>query len=241
MKIATITGSGTLDPAVFIHLPRICVIVLRGTITVNGLPLHSGQALITDTTIDLSVSYTDASGIIFHSAELEEDYIPAGFGLKTDRSIEYVIGDNFLDFQSTEEVREAALTYIIKRLTFAEIAEDASAQASMTQKNIVGQVIDFMQNRLDEQLSSEDITNAAGVDRNSLNNEFSKAGLGTPLKYFSQMKLEKAKHLLENDKNSISQIALSLGYRDVSSFSHFFTKHTGKSPREFRDNLHWLL
>ena len=55
------------------------------------------------------------------------------------------------------------------------------------------------------------------------------------------LRLNKASELLERSEISIQQIAASIGFADSASFSHFFKKNTGKSPRQIRDEQKWLI
>lgn len=48
--------------------------------------------------------------------------------------------------------------------------------------------------------------------------------------------LEKAKKLLRGTEIPIKNISYDLGFSEESNFSTFFKKHTGTSPREFRDH-----
>jgi AraC-like DNA-binding protein len=48
--------------------------------------------------------------------------------------------------------------------------------------------------------------------------------------------LESKRHLLATS-NQVTQIALQLGYEDVSYFIRFFKRHTGYSPEAFRNNF----
>lgn len=59
----------------------------------------------------------------------------------------------------------------------------------------------------------------------------------TPAKYLFEMRLDKARQLLENHVyNSISQVASEVGYQDAKSFSRSFKNRFGKSPSEFIGN-----
>ncbi len=55
----------------------------------------------------------------------------------------------------------------------------------------------------------------------------------TPSKYIQQLRLRRAKALLEGTAKSVGQIALECGYSDVYSFSHAFYRLTGEYP------AHW--
>lgn len=52
--------------------------------------------------------------------------------------------------------------------------------------------------------------------------------------YITALRLEKAKDLLKNSKNSVSQIALDVGYNSCQYFSSIFKNKIGITPGEFR-------
>lgn len=63
-----------------------------------------------------------------------------------------------------------------------------------------------------------------------------KATVGIGLKvYLVEEKMTLAKDMLLNSTYSVSQIAQTLGYSDVHTFSHAFKKALGLSPRDFRN------
>ncbi|MBZ4036710.1 helix-turn-helix transcriptional regulator [Flavobacterium sp. 17A] len=62
--------------------------------------------------------------------------------------------------------------------------------------------------------------------------------LGTSAKHFIEMAVIAEAYLLLADENlSIAQIAENLNFKDSSSFSHFFKRHTRLSPSQYRLNL----
>lgn len=52
--------------------------------------------------------------------------------------------------------------------------------------------------------------------------------------YIDQVRVQKVEEMLRYREHSISEIALDLGFNDLFSFSKFYKKHTGASPRQFR-------
>ncbi len=52
----------------------------------------------------------------------------------------------------------------------------------------------------------------------------------SPKQYLLDLKMERAKHLLISQQWSVGQVALALGYFDVSNFSNRFKKHYGVTP-----------
>ena len=50
----------------------------------------------------------------------------------------------------------------------------------------------------------------------------------------ASLRVEKAKHLLENTNTKVIDIALEVGFDTLPYFSSVFKKYTGLSPAEFR-------
>lgn len=55
-----------------------------------------------------------------------------------------------------------------------------------------------------------------------------------PHRYHAQRRIERAKIMLAQAKQSITDIALDLGFNEASSFSRTFHKITGQTPRSYR-------
>lgn len=55
-----------------------------------------------------------------------------------------------------------------------------------------------------------------------------------PAKYFQELKLRKAKHLLVSTSQSVKEIAFMLDYKSTEHFFSLFKKRTGFTPLEYR-------
>jgi AraC-like DNA-binding protein len=55
----------------------------------------------------------------------------------------------------------------------------------------------------------------------------------SPINYLTNIRIEKAKEMLKNDYNSVSQIAENVGYNSIYHFSKMFKAYTGISPKEY--------
>lgn len=67
--------------------------------------------------------------------------------------------------------------------------------------------------------------------RKTATRNFSKAFGTTVYQFVLTLRMEQAKMLLSNNNRNISKIALSLGYKDATHFSHLYKKYFGHPPR----------
>lgn len=85
-------------------------------------------------------------------------------------------------------------------------------------------------------LSRTDLAEYIGMSEDYLSRAFSQE-LGISLwDYLNRYRILRAKELLIQTDNSISQIARRVGYPDPAYFSRVFRKLTGLSPRSYREN-----
>lgn len=69
-------------------------------------------------------------------------------------------------------------------------------------------------------------------------NTITKEVLGkTPTELINENIILESKRYLLATSNQVSQIAYHLGYEDISYFIRFFKKHTGYTPKAFRENF----
>lgn len=87
----------------------------------------------------------------------------------------------------------------------------------------------------DEELKLE--LKRIGVSQNYLIAIFSNNYEITPGKYLNQIRIEKALELLSNTNKNITDIALSCGFKSLSTFYDSFKKYVGMTPKEFRKTI----
>jgi transcriptional regulator GlxA family with amidase domain len=75
---------------------------------------------------------------------------------------------------------------------------------------------------------------AAGLERRTLVRRFARATGMTPIEYCRTVRIARAREVLEGGQTSQKEIAESLGYRDVASFTRAFRKAVGLAPGAYR-------
>lgn len=93
----------------------------------------------------------------------------------------------------------------------------------------------------DDSLSLESVAAANGFSERTLSRIFQSALNISFFQYLKLVRMTKAmEKLLESDL-TISEIAYSVGYNSISSFSNTFSKMVGKRPSDFKDLKHTTL
>ena len=82
-------------------------------------------------------------------------------------------------------------------------------------------------------LTVEELAFLCNMSLSSFKRKFNNVFDNSPGKYITEVKMEKAKKLLLEDRRP-SEVYYELGYKNLSSFSNEFKKHFGTSPKLFQ-------
>lgn len=99
--------------------------------------------------------------------------------------------------------------------------------------HIVVNVKKYINSHIEEKLTLNDLAAIFGISANYLSLLFKKNSDIGFNDYITQMKIEAAKQLMENDNLKVYEIADRLGYESAFYFSKVFKKVEGVSPREY--------
>jgi len=95
----------------------------------------------------------------------------------------------------------------------------------------------YIEEHLNEQISLASLAQIARLSQHHFCRAFKQSFGIPPLAYHLRQRMQRAKVLLSDPAASITEVGLTLGYSNSSSFSLGFRKITGKTPRDFRRNL----
>lgn len=94
----------------------------------------------------------------------------------------------------------------------------------------------FMHMHYAENINVADVAQYVGLHRTHFSAMFSqKTGL-SPMQYLQRLRMRNGAELIRDTDLSITEIALSLNYPDLYSFTRAFRKYYGLSPTQYRKN-----
>ena len=100
---------------------------------------------------------------------------------------------------------------------------------------IVGNIQKLLRAHLDdaENVNLDEISFRLGFSKSYIKSQFKKKTGFSIIQYFINMKIDKAKKLLSQQKYTVSEISDMLGFGSVYYFSRLFKLHTDMSPTEY--------
>ena len=106
----------------------------------------------------------------------------------------------------------------------------------MTENSTLFLIKDYIsKNYSDSSLSIKDISDHVHLSSSYLCTVFKTETDQTLNQYLTNFRMEKAKQLLADPRNKISEIAARVGYGDQNYFGKTFKKVVGLSPSEYRE------
>ncbi|MEC5162502.1 AraC family transcriptional regulator, L-arginine-responsive activator [Janthinobacterium sp. CG_23.3] len=98
----------------------------------------------------------------------------------------------------------------------------------------LSEAVTLMEANIEEPLSTDDIANLVGLSRRQLERLFKQYLGSLPSRYYLELRLQRARQLLQGTHNSIVQVGLMCGFSSGSHFSTAFGALFGHTPREER-------
>lgn len=102
---------------------------------------------------------------------------------------------------------------------------------------LVKRAVSFIEHNYMRGITAGDAASSLNIDRSHFFRIF-KARVGmSPEQYIMKCRVDNARRMLEDGDGTVTEIAASVGVRDVYYFSKLFKKLTGMSPTEYRRSL----
>jgi two-component system response regulator YesN len=133
------------------------------------------------------------------------------------------------EITTMERLREQLQEILVGALTYRD------SQATNQHSVMLQQVHDYIdQHYADADLSLNEVAGQVNLSPSHFSTVFSQETGQTFKEYLTEVRLRHAKELLRSTTLRSFEISYQIGYSDPHYFSYVFRKHTGLSPKEYR-------
>jgi YesN/AraC family two-component response regulator len=109
--------------------------------------------------------------------------------------------------------------------------------AQIKHSDVVFKTMEYIRQNYDHKMSLDDIAQHVYLSRSYLSSLFREETGQTLFFYINQVRVEKSKLFLMDPSFSLAEAAALCGFEDQSYFTKVFRKHTGLSPKQYRDRM----
>lgn len=142
---------------------------------------------------------------------------------------------SFGELRHTSSINE--LDVQIKKI-FAIIHNFVQDNVNIRNKEMVDSVCKIIENDYDKDLSLAEIAYKFNISQSHLSELFKKYTGDNFKNYVNRKKIDKAKEILENNKNiKVKQLSDMLGFNSVNTFIKVFGKYVGMSPGQYAKDI----
>lgn len=164
----------------------------------------------------------------------DETFVTASGGTAT--------ADLMLHLISESHGEDLALAVADQMVYNAVRAATAEQKVSLQSRNGIrnahlAKAIAIMKDQIEEPISPTLIAEDLGISARQLERLFGKFLNTSPKKYYMELRLEKARNLLVQTDNSMTEVAMACGFENSGHFSRVYRTAFGHSPSEQRSKL----
>lgn len=150
-----------------------------------------------------------------------------------DKDIEMVLQQIYQRCRGNSRKQLMTMYSLMYRI-FSKLLPDQEHEPKQTQNDWVRQSLDFINAYYTDKITVEDVAKYVQLHRTHLSKIFTKQVGVPPSKYIIQVRLDQGKKLLLEGELTVTEVALSVGYPDIYSFTRAFTREFGVSPNTMR-------
>jgi signal transduction histidine kinase/AraC-like DNA-binding protein/ABC-type sugar transport system substrate-binding protein len=132
-------------------------------------------------------------------------------------------------FQSKDVLSEEETMASVQRMLFGDDT------LPLHTSGLVKRALAYLHQNYARPLSRWEIARAIGVSENYLSEIFRRELGLSPWEYLSRYRIRQAREILRRTNDSITSVALQVGFTDPAYFSRVFRKETGLSPSAYRE------
>lgn len=128
-----------------------------------------------------------------------------------------------------------ALLNIIQFLAVSGQIQNADTRSTgYRQSDLQKEILLYLSDHMHERLSLPDVSSQFGFSPKYFSRFFKKSFDKTFIQYVNDLRIKKACELLHNSNQSVMEISLNVGFKNLSYFIRQFKSATGRTPSQYR-------
>lgn len=146
----------------------------------------------------------------------------------------------FRDFLRAVEAQSVLSSHVLSALA-SQILANALSRAGLQRADAgeraseIEQAKLFIEEHLRDAVDMQELAESLNMSYRNFRRVFKQKTGMAPQQYHMQLRINRAKELLEDQDNRVNEVALRVGFGDQFYFSRMFRKYAGLSPSQWRD------
>lgn len=112
-----------------------------------------------------------------------------------------------------------------------------SGDAMICKDETFQHALEIMTENIEEPISKSEIARRLGMSARQLERTFARCGFESPCKYYCNLRLTRARQLIEQTRMSLAEISLACGFETQNCFSRRYKQLFAVSPNTYRKGL----
>ncbi|WP_128101176.1 AraC family transcriptional regulator [Paenibacillus sp. DCT19] len=140
-----------------------------------------------------------------------------------------------------EDLHDPLGCHLLFHKWMCAIVEQLRREAELQQPNLaIQKTIDYLDEHYDDPITVQQLAKMANVSRKWYTMRFREITNQNPRDYITELRIKRAKELLNLTGDSLYEIARKVGYEDEHYFSRRFKQMVGRSPRLYLHHRRYL-
>ena len=131
-------------------------------------------------------------------------------------------------------LKEKLLHILILLFSYGYIRESDDSHITSENRRHIKSALEYITDHYSEKISISEMAQLAGFSENYFMSLFRQYVGMSCIQYVNHYRIQKAAHALEETTKSVSEIAMTHGFDNISYFNLQFRRTFGMTPREFR-------
>ena len=115
--------------------------------------------------------------------------------------------------------------------------QNQNALASSHSQKLVNKIMEILKSRITSSVNLDDLAKELYFSKTYIKSVFKKHTQTSIIQYYNRLKIDEAKKLISEHKNSFTEIALMLGFSSVHYFTRLFKSLTDMTPSQYLKSI----